>query len=201
MGLKAIDCVMVHGPANPRMFQVLVAIAAHADDFGFAFPSVQTIAAKCAGVDARTVLRTLDALEREGWLVVRRRVLPHYRANGGRGNAYLMNVQRLRLGADASARRNDLHEQIEARRPTIFAGADLHKTEKPSDAFVEKLIVVERRIETEQKTVFALPDLHKTAKPSDTFAEKPSDTFGQSQVTKMQKPSDTFASPILINKN
>jgi hypothetical protein len=84
---------------------IMVAIADNADDFGFAFPSTETIAAK-ARCDVRTVYRYLDELEAEGWLRRMAKVI------NGRGNAYFLNLSKLGVTLSPDARRSPVHTAL-----------------------------------------------------------------------------------------
>jgi hypothetical protein len=101
-----MGAVLEFGPAKLRMRMVLVSIADNADDYGFAVLSMETIAAK-AVCDVRTAIRTIQALERDGWLTVRRRVL------GGKASVYFVNVDRLGVERNAKSRRSPLWAEIE----------------------------------------------------------------------------------------
>jgi len=73
----------------------LLAIADHASDHGLAWPSHATLAAKCCTTE-RSLRRTLKSLVDDGWL----RKTP---GSGRISSRYLLNMQRLREGAQAQA--------------------------------------------------------------------------------------------------
>lgn len=101
-----MGAVMVAGPRAMRLRLALVAIADNADDFGFAAPSIETIAAKAA-CDPRTAMRVVQQLEREGWMKVKRRVVD------GRGSVYFVDVEKLGVVPDAKSRKSEWHLQFE----------------------------------------------------------------------------------------
>lgn len=73
MSIRVMSAVWDNGPADSTQRFVLLAIADHtSDDGGNAYPSVQTIAKKCA-MSTRTVIRAIDALIGDGYLIRRRR--------------------------------------------------------------------------------------------------------------------------------
>lgn len=96
-----LDC----GPKKGSMRYALVAIADNSDDYGFACPSIETIAQK-ACCDARTAMRLVQALERDGWLKVQRRVLY------GKGSVYFIDVDKLGVTVNPKMRRSPLHVEI-----------------------------------------------------------------------------------------
>lgn len=101
-----MGAVMVAGPRAMRLRLALVAIADNADDFGFAAPSIETIAAKAA-CDPRTAMRVVQQLEREGWMKVKRRVVD------GRGSVYFVDVEKLGVVPDAKSRKSEWHLKFE----------------------------------------------------------------------------------------
>ena len=101
-----MGAVMGCGPKKGSMRYGLVAIADNADDYGFACPSIETIADK-ACCDERTAMRLVQALEREGWMAVRRRVL------GGKGSIYFLNLDKLGASVGAKSRKSPLHAEME----------------------------------------------------------------------------------------
>jgi len=84
---------------------VLLAIADNADDFGFAFPSYETIAQK-ARCSTRTAMRHVDELETHGWLKVGRKL-------NGRGNVYFVNLEKLGVSVSPKARKSPLFTHLQ----------------------------------------------------------------------------------------
>ena len=73
MSVKVMSAVWDNGPADATQRFVLLALADNAsDDGGNAYPSIATIAQKCA-MSERTVIRALAALVKDGYLERRRR--------------------------------------------------------------------------------------------------------------------------------
>jgi hypothetical protein len=105
MSAILMGAVMNCGPAKGSRRYALVAIADNADDYGFACPSLQTIAAKVC-CDVRTAIRHVHALEREGWVRVVRDVFE------GKGNVYFVNVAKLGVTVNEASRKSRLHVQI-----------------------------------------------------------------------------------------
>ena len=101
-----MGAVMSCGPAKLRHRMALVAIADAADDFGFAVLSIETIAGKSV-CDPRTAMRVVQALEREQWVRVQRRV------TDGKGSVYFIDVTRLGVVADAKSRKSPMHMDFE----------------------------------------------------------------------------------------
>jgi DNA-binding MarR family transcriptional regulator len=88
MSIKVSAQVWEHGPRERNMRFVLLAIADNANDEGYAFPLVKTIADKCV-MTTRNVLRVLEKLTSNGWVEVQ--VSPKdYKAN-----AYQINLSKL----------------------------------------------------------------------------------------------------------
>jgi Helix-turn-helix domain len=106
MSAKVMGAVMDVGPGKLRLRMALVAIADNADDYGFAVLSMETIASKSV-CDVRTAIRTIQALEQEGWLQVRRRVL------GGKANVYFVNVEKLGVVQNERSQRSKLWPEFE----------------------------------------------------------------------------------------
>lgn len=73
MSVKVMTAVWEHGPKDSTQRFVLLALADHAsDDGGNAYPSIETIATKCA-MSERTVVRAINALIADGYLIRQRR--------------------------------------------------------------------------------------------------------------------------------
>lgn len=96
---------MDHGPSSGPLSHTLVAIADNADDYGFAFPSIETLATK-SRCDVRTVMRRIQRLETAGWIRVRRRVL------GGKGSVYFINLEKLGVTVNSKSRRSAVWGEI-----------------------------------------------------------------------------------------
>jgi hypothetical protein len=100
-----MGAAMSCGPNKRSLRPALVAIADNADDFGFACPSIATIAAKVC-CDERTAMRLVQELERTGWVKVCRRVL------NGKGSVYFIDIAKLGVVENARMRRSQLHVDI-----------------------------------------------------------------------------------------
>ncbi|HEY1743731.1 MAG TPA: helix-turn-helix domain-containing protein [Granulicella sp.] len=68
---------------------VLLALADHADQSGFAFPSVARIAERCV-LTARSVIGALQQLQHESWITKTRK---------GKASQYQINLEKLGIGA------------------------------------------------------------------------------------------------------
>jgi hypothetical protein len=84
------DAISASGPENRAQRAVLGAIGGHADETGFAWPSVPTLAEECK-YSQRHVIRCLAALERDGWLVINPKAIGH------KGNSYQIVLKKLRF--------------------------------------------------------------------------------------------------------
>lgn len=93
------------GPSKASLRLAMVAITDNSDDYGFACPSIETIAAK-ACCDERTAMRHVQALERDGWMKVRRKVL------FGKGNVYFIDIAKLGIEVNPKMRRSPLHVEV-----------------------------------------------------------------------------------------
>lgn len=69
MSIRLMSEIWAEGPADGVERFVLLAIADHANDEGFCYPSTAGIAAKCC-LDRRTVQRKVKALKEAGWLTI-----------------------------------------------------------------------------------------------------------------------------------
>lgn len=133
MSATLMGAVFDCGPADRTMAFVLLAIAENADDYGFACPSIETIAAK-GRCDERTAMRMSKALEMEGWMVVHRRAL--FR---GKGNAYFLNLAKLGVTLSPKARKSPLHadyEQILGDRKSRDNVSPVKPVQRPVDTAV-----------------------------------------------------------------
>lgn len=68
MSIRIMTAVWDHGPDQPHLRLLLLALADNANDQGVCWPSLDLLARKCA-VDPRSVRRNLRALEAGGWIV------------------------------------------------------------------------------------------------------------------------------------
>lgn len=82
--------VWERGPSNPTQRYLLLAIADHADDSGYAFPGLLRLAERCV-LGKRTVISALNQLEKNGWLK---------RIKNGRKSEYQVALAKLGIGAD-----------------------------------------------------------------------------------------------------
>lgn len=95
MSVKVMTAVWEYGPSDSTQRFVLLAIADNARDNGsHAFPSVKELSEKCA-LSERTVIRALDALIKDGYLIRRRRK--------DTTNLYQVVLERLRPTTSVSA--------------------------------------------------------------------------------------------------
>ena len=99
MSAKLMGMVFEAGPAEATQRFVLLAIADNCDDSGFAYPGVDLLAAKSCQTE-RNVLRILQALEGDGWLVIKRRSWGVKK----RGNSYQLNLARLRKAIEGKTK-------------------------------------------------------------------------------------------------
>lgn len=72
MSIDVMVPVWKHGPTQPHLRLLMLALADNANAHGVCWPSVETLAAKCA-VEPRTLQRNLRALEDAGWIVATQR--------------------------------------------------------------------------------------------------------------------------------
>jgi sulfur relay (sulfurtransferase) complex TusBCD TusD component (DsrE family) len=105
LSANVMGAVFERGPEDRTQAFVLLAIADNSDDFGFACPSVETIAAK-ARCDKRTVLRVLVALQKDGWMVVRKKMM------FGKGNGYFINLQRIGVTLSPKSKKSPMHIEV-----------------------------------------------------------------------------------------
>lgn len=88
MSVRVLDAVWRFGPKDQNSFILLLAIADNCNDQGTCFPSINTLADKCR-CSTRSVMRGIQTLERARWLRVERDSI------GGRGNKYIVNLEKL----------------------------------------------------------------------------------------------------------
>ncbi len=89
------------GPKDEGLRFVMAALADSADDFGYCFPSQDTIADKVC-CNKRSVMRRLQQLEAEGWLVIFRNVV------NGRGNLYQIVLEKIGVTVSPMAKRSPM---------------------------------------------------------------------------------------------
>lgn len=158
------------GPSKGSLRLALVAITDNSDDYGFACPSIESIAQR-ACCDARTAMRLVQALERDGWMKVRRKVL------FGKGNVYFIDIARLGVEINPKSRKSPLHLEV--------AKLLEKKDRKPSEIPAKK----------EQ------PDSHDKLSPEKPAASEDSGDNPQgSQVTKTPDSGDKKPVRILSNR-
>ena len=90
------------GPREEGLCFLMCALAENADDFGFCFPSIATLAQKTR-VDERTVKRRIKMLELEGWVRIGRKVVNR------KGNVYFIDLGKLGVTVSPEARISPLH--------------------------------------------------------------------------------------------
>ncbi len=93
MSIALMSLVWKHGPPDRSQRLLMLAIADSANDQGICWPSTKLLAGKSC-MSVRSVLRSLKALEQQGWLSVKRK---SYEAKGNRYEIILA-----RLGASVS---------------------------------------------------------------------------------------------------
>jgi hypothetical protein len=76
------------GPRDRTMRYVLLALADHADQSGFAFPSIARLAGKCV-LTERSVIGTVTQLEHDNWIT---------KTKKGKANQYQINLEKLGIG-------------------------------------------------------------------------------------------------------
>ena len=95
MSVKLMAAIWDHGPNNPTQRFVLLALADYADYDGSCFPSYNKTAERCA-ISRSTAVRTIKALEKEGWLTIENQM----RDNGSyTSNRVYLNLERLLGGS------------------------------------------------------------------------------------------------------
>lgn len=78
------------GPNDRIQRYVLLAIADNANDTGFCWPSIDSLASKCL-LSKRRVMSAVQLLESDGWLVVNKKDVEH------KGNSYQIVLEKLRF--------------------------------------------------------------------------------------------------------
>jgi hypothetical protein len=95
MSIELMTAVWKAGPDNITQRFVLLALADHANDHGYCWPSYEHVAMKCC-LSRRTVIRVVKELEEAGWLTRQRR------AESGKDmtNGFWLSKQRLGVTQD-----------------------------------------------------------------------------------------------------
>ena len=88
MSVEVMSLVWKRGPSDRSQRLLMLAIADSANDDGFCWPGTQLLAVK-ASMSVRTVLRSLKALEQDGWIKINRKA--HHR----KGNTYEVDLEKL----------------------------------------------------------------------------------------------------------
>lgn len=89
MSIELMTGVWKHGPQNIGERLVLLSLADQANDEGYCWPSMDTIASRCC-MSRPGVARIIKRLAEDGWLRIERRVRKH----GGFGsNGYWLNLE------------------------------------------------------------------------------------------------------------
>src|ERR1700733_5207159 len=171
MSATLMGAVMSCGPKKGSLRYALVAIADHSDDFGFACPSIETIAAKVCQ-EPRNAMRLVQLLESGGGIKVHRRGL------FGKGSGDFLDIARLGGTPDPKARRSPLHVEVMKR---LEAAKPAAKPADSADSSSDKLSPEKNEDD------FAAP-------------EKSRDNSQGVQVTKTAESGDKKAVPILINR-
>jgi hypothetical protein len=112
------------GPKGNDRF-LLLCIGDHADETGHAYPSLDRLADRCT-LTKRSVISTLNRLERDGWLK---------RIKKGRRSEYQILLGRLGIGANGSPITNqkgakDSPEKDENTSPINHAKGEVERSEK-----------------------------------------------------------------------
>jgi hypothetical protein len=102
MSIRIISLVWQQGPKDRSQRLLMLAIADCANDQGFCWPSVATLAVKSC-MSERTALRSLRVLEEEGWLKIARKSHEH------KGNSYEIDLGRL---GDTVSHDNSSHDKL-----------------------------------------------------------------------------------------
>jgi hypothetical protein len=99
--------VKQRGPAKGSLNHTLMVICDEADDFGFACPSIESIAhgSRCS---VRQAIRRIAELEEQGWLKVKRKVF-----RGSMANAYFVDLPKLGVKPNEKSRRSPLWQNFE----------------------------------------------------------------------------------------
>jgi hypothetical protein len=99
MSFAVIEKVLDNGPADRTETLLLVAIAEHANDAGYAWPGIEKIAhrTRCC---KRQAIRLIKKLSLDGWIIT----LPKSAGEGKKGNAYQFNLRKI-----ADRESHDIH--------------------------------------------------------------------------------------------
>lgn len=165
MSVRVMNQVFQAGPADMAERFVMLAIADNADDAGFAFPGVETIAGKsCQSV--RNTLRVLKQLEKSGWLMIKRRC----QGPKKQGNGYQLNMAMMRGDSVSLRTPNDT---VSSRHKPSVATKDTSK--QPSDTLSRDVEIESRSDKSEQSEVTnATKRSDKTAFPILSNHQEPS---------------------------
>jgi hypothetical protein len=101
MSIHIMNAVWQHGPQDRNGRMLLLAIADNANERGEAFPSLAVLGQK-ACMSKSVVIRTLQRLDAEGWLSVRKRAAAPEEYGRARGNLYVVALAKLRLSSYGS---------------------------------------------------------------------------------------------------
>ena len=107
MSAIVYGAVKQRGPKAGPLHHTLMVLADESDDFGFACPSVESIAhgSRCS---ERQAMRRLQRLEKDGWIRVQRKVF-----RGEMANAYFINLDRLGVVPTGKSRRSPLWTNVQ----------------------------------------------------------------------------------------
>jgi len=129
VSIRIVNKVLHHGPDEPHLQLLLLVLATHANEHGQAWPTITRLA-HMTRVDQRTTSRSIQQLEKQGWVAVTRQ---HSRAN-----RYQIDLDRLR-DPDAHVI-PDAHVGIQTIDPTPTSGhPDAHVGSAP-DAHVGQVV-------------------------------------------------------------
>lgn len=193
------DMIYAWGPKDAKLRGVLLAIAAHADKNGVAYPGLLTLADKCC-CDVRTVQRRLESLERAGWMSIQRRARSIETARGWekRGNVYQIHLNRLR--GDAQGRRVGTSSAVgsDARQGDV-QDAEKHRSRPEENAVRDdKTQLARRQNESFEMTKQAVRD-DKIDAPLMNYQELPENYQSEEIPPKAplaaRAPVDSAASP------
>lgn len=107
MSIELTGALFWSGPKTLAARFLLCVLADYANDEGYCWPKVETIAEKC-GITPRSVIRHLQTLEAEGWLSRETRVVEraqHLKGAGSKSNLYQLNVEKILAEGKPRARK------------------------------------------------------------------------------------------------
>src|ERR1700733_2005617 len=186
MSATLMGAVMSCGPKKGSVRFALAAIADNSDDYGFACPSIETIAEKVC-CDPRTAMRLVQTLESAGWMKVSRKVL------SGKGSVYFIDIAKLGVTVNPKMRRSPLHVEVvkqlagKPARVSPRAAVSKNGTKHPEDGTNDSGDILSPESKEKDDASFFAP-------------EKSGDNSQGVQVTKTPESGDKNAVAILKNR-